>query len=198
MENKKNQEEKIEPQEAGPAKSDPEKTVTIKESEYELLKADSRKAQENWDKLVRFQADFENVRKRWDRDRSEFLRFANEDLLCDILTIVDELERSVELSQEKHEDHDAFLKGVAMILAHLHDLLKKNGVSSITSKGKCFDPNYHEALMQVEKDELPEHTVVDEMQKGYILNDKVIRTAKVQVSKKKVKDTQTKDKQVEN
>jgi len=186
MDNKKNQEEKIEPQEAGQAKSGPEKTVTIKESEYELLKADSQKAQENWDKLVRFQADFENVRKRWDRDRSEFLRFANEDLLCDILTIVDELERSVELSQEKHEDHDAFLKGVAMILAHLHDLLKKNGVSCIISKGKCFDPNYHEALMQVEKDELPEHTVVDEMQKGYILNDKVIRTAKVQVSKKKV------------
>jgi molecular chaperone GrpE len=197
MDNKNNHKDKIESQENGSAKSDPEKTVTIKESEYELLKADSQKARENWDKLVRFQADFENARKRWDRDRSEFLRFANEDLLCDILTIVDELERSVELSQEKHEDHLAFLKGVAMILAHLHDLLKKNGVSCIASKGKCFDPNYHEALMQVEKDELPENTVVDEMQKGYILNDRVIRTAKVQVSKKKSKDTQTKDKEEE-
>jgi len=185
MDNKNNNKDRIESRENGPVKSGPEKTVTIKESEYELLKADSRKAQENWDKLVRFQADFENARKRWDRDRSEFLRFANEDLLCDILTIVDELERSVELSQEKHEDHVAFLKGVAMILAHLHDLLKKNGVSCIASKGKCFDPNYHEALMQVENEELPEHTVVEEMQKGYILNDKVIRTAKVQVSKKK-------------
>jgi molecular chaperone GrpE len=197
MDNKNNHKDKIESQENGSAKSDPEKTVTIKESEYELLKADSQKARENWDKLVRFQADFENARKRWDRDRSEFLRFANEDLLCDILTIVDELERSVELSQEKHEDHLAFLKGVAMILAHLHDLLKKNGVSCIASKGKCFDPNYHEALMQVEKDELPENTVVDEMQKGYILNDRVIRTAKVQVSKKKSQDTQTKDKEEE-
>ena len=198
MDNKKNHEEKIESQGPGQAKSGPEKTVIIKESEYEQLKADSRKAQENWDKLVRLQADFENARKRLERDRNEFLRFANEDLLCDILTIVDELERSVELSQEKHEDHVAFLKGVAMILAHLHDLLKKNGVSSISAKGKCFDPNYHEALMQVEKDELPEHTVVDEMQKGYTLNDKVIRTAKVQVSKKKGKDIQTKDKQEES
>jgi molecular chaperone GrpE len=197
MDNKKNREEKTESPEASHSKSAPEKTVIINESEYGKLKADAQKAQENWDKLVRFQADFENARKRWDRERSEFLRFANEDLLCDILTIVDELERSVELSQEKHEDHVAFLKGVAMILAHLHDLLKKNGVSCIASKGKCFDPNYHEALMQVENDELPEHTVVEEMQKGYILNDKVIRTAKVQVSKKKAKDTSQKDKEEE-
>lgn len=185
MDNKNKHEDKIESMENSREKSGAEKTVTLKESEYEQLKADVLKGRENWDKLLRLQADFENARKRWDRDRSEFLRFANEDLLCDILTIVDELERSVELSQEKHEDHVAFLKGVAMILAHLHDLLKKNGVSCIASKGKCFDPNYHEALMQVEKDELPENTVVDEMQKGYILNDKVIRTAKVQVSKKK-------------
>ena len=84
-----------------------------------------------------------------------------------------------------------------MILAHLHDLLKKNGVVCINAKGKNFDPNYHEALMQVEKDELPEHTVVEEMQKGYTLNDKVIRTAKVQVSKKKGQDIQIKDKQEE-
>jgi molecular chaperone GrpE len=197
MNNKNNQEKKIEPQEAAQEKSNPDKTVTIKVAEYERLKADAVKAQENWDKLVRFQADFENARKRWERDRSEFSRFANEDVLCDILTIVDELERSVELSQEKHEDHFAFLKGVSMILAHLHDLLKKNGVVCISAKGKNFDPNYHEALMQVEKDELPENTVVEEMQKGYTLNDKVIRTAKVQVSKKKGKDLSTEDKQQE-
>ncbi len=185
MENKKNHEEKNEPKENDQAKAVLEKTVTLKDAEYLQLKIDAQKGQEAWDKLVRLQADFENARKRWDRDRNEFVRFANEDLICDILTIVDELERSVELSQGKHEDYAVFLKGVAMILAHLHDLLKKNGVCSINAKGKCFDPNYHEALMQVEKDELPENTVVDEVQKGYTLNDKVIRTAKVQVSKKK-------------
>ncbi len=195
MDDKNKPEDKIESIKNGQAGSQTEKTVIVKESEYEQLKADSQKGRENWDKLVRLQADFENARKRWDRDRSEFLRFANEDLLCDILTIVDELERSVELSQAKHEDHVAFLKGVSMILAHMHDLLKKNGVSCISAKGKCFDPNYHEALMQVEKDELPENTVVDEMQKGYILKDKVIRTAKVQVSRKKTKDAPKKDKE---
>jgi molecular chaperone GrpE len=192
MENKKNQEEKNEIKDSAQTKPEPDKTVTLQASEYERLKAEAQKAQENWDKLVRLQADFENARKRWDRDRSDFMRFANEDLICDILTIVDELERSVELSQEKHEDHVAFLKGVAMILAHLHDLLKKNGVCCINARGKCFDPNMHEALMQVDNDELPENTVIDEMQKGYTLNDKVIRTAKVQVSRKKKEDSQEK------
>lgn len=164
-----------------------EKTVTIPEAEYSRLKEQAAKADENWDKFVRLQADFENARKRWERERREFGQFANEDLLCNILTIVDELERSVELSQQKHEDHTAFLKGVEMILAHLYELLKKNGVSCIDAKGKCFDPHCHEALMQVETDEVPENTVVEEMQKGYTLNSRVIRTAKVQVAKKKKK-----------
>jgi molecular chaperone GrpE len=189
MENKKHHEEKNDSKENNQAKPDEEKTVILKEAEYLQLKADADKAQENWDKLVRLQADFQNARKRLDRDREEFIRFANEDLICDILTIIDELERSVELSQQKHEDHVAFLKGVEMILAHMHDLLKKNNVRYIDAKGKCFDPKYHEALMQVENDEFPEHTVVEEMQKGYILNDRVIRAAKVQVSKKKKQET---------
>jgi molecular chaperone GrpE len=191
MENKKRQEEKNESKETVSAPPEPEKTIILKETEYLQLKSEAEKAKDTWDKLIRLQADFENARKRWDRDRNEFARFANEDLICDVLTIVDELERSVELSSEKHEDYAAFLKGVAMILAHLHDLLKKNGVCCINAKGKCFDPNYHEALMQTENDELPENTVVEEMQKGYTLNDKVIRTVKVQVSKKK-QETQDK------
>jgi len=162
-------------------------SVTLPVSEFNRLKDQAAKAAENWDKFVRLQADFENARKRWERERREFGQFANEDLLCNILTVVDELERSVELSQQKHEDHTAFLKGVEMILAHLYELLKKNGVSCIDAKGKCFDPHCHEALMQVETDEVPENTVVEEMQKGYTLNSRVIRTAKVQVARKKKK-----------
>ena len=187
MENKKHQENKSETKDIVQENPDTGKTVIIKESEYQQLKADAEKASQNWDKLLRLQADFDNARKRWERDRSEFVRFANEDLICDMLTIVDELERSVELSQEKHEDHAAFLKGVEMILAHMHELLKRNNVRPIEAKGKCFDPNYHEALMQAEDDEAPENTNLEEMQKGYILDGKVIRTSKVQVSKKKKK-----------
>ena len=117
------------------AKQDPDQTVTIPASEYEQLKADAAKSGENMDKLMRLQADFDNVRKRWDRERSEFTKYANEELLCDLLNIVDEFERSLELSQQKPENYTAFLKGVEMILAHLHDLMKKNGVKCMDAQG---------------------------------------------------------------
>ncbi|TBR17276.1 nucleotide exchange factor GrpE [bacterium] len=161
-----------------------EKMVLIKEAELARLNEEAAKAKEYWDKLLRLQADFENMRKRLERDKEEFIKYANEDLLCSLLNIVDDLERSVELIQEKHEDQTAFLKGVEMILAHMHDMLKKYGVKHIDAKGKTFDPNFHEALMQEDQDNLPENTVVEELQKGYLLNNKVIRTSKVKVSKK--------------
>lgn len=161
-----------------------EKTVTLKEEEYLKLKEDAGKAQEYWDRLLRQQAEFENIRKRFERDRQEFLKYANEKILVELLNILDDLERAVNLSEEKHQDTAAFLKGVEMILAHLYDLLKNNGIQPIEAQGKIFDPHFHEALMQVENAELPEHTVLEEMQKGYLLNDRVIRTAKVKVSKK--------------
>jgi len=97
------------------------------------------------------QADFDNVRKRWERERQEFAKYANEELLCDMLNIVDELERSLELSQQKKENYEAFVRGVEMILAHLHDLLKKYGVTCMEAQGKSFDPQHHEALLTVEK-----------------------------------------------
>ena len=97
---------------------------------------------------------------------------------------MDDLERAVDLTESKHQDLPAFLKGGEMILAHLYELLKEYGVKPVEAKGKIFDPHFHEALMQVEDKDAPEHTVVEELQKGYLLNDKVIRTAKVKVSKK--------------
>ena len=184
---KKNHEDKKEHDKDAQAPA-PDKMVTISEIEYNQLKAEAQKAGESFDKMMRLQADFDNVRKRWDRERADFTKFANEELLCDMLNIVDELERSLELSQQKSENYAAFIKGVEMILAHLHDLMKKNGVKCMEAQGKCFDPQYHEALMTVEKDDCPEHTIVDEMQKGYMMNDRVLRTAKVQVSRKKAQE----------
>lgn len=162
-----------------------EKMLFVPEAEYLQLKNEAQKAQENWDRLLRLQAEFENVRKRFDRDRQEFVKFANEGLIAELLTVLDDLQRTVGLAQAKHEDLPAFLKGVEMILAHLYEMLKKNGVTAIEAQGKPFDPHVHEALMQVEDDKLPEHTIVEELQKGYLLNDRVIRTAKVKVSKKR-------------
>lgn len=161
-----------------------EKIVTLKESEYLELKEEADRAKEHWDKILRLQADFENTRKRIDREKQDFLRFANEGIILELLNILDDLERTVEMAQLKHQDLSSFLKGVEMILAHLYEMLKEYGVKPIEAQGKIFDPHYHEALMQVEDNNLAEHTVVEELQKGYLLNDKVIRTAKVKVSKK--------------
>jgi len=161
-----------------------EKILTLKEAEYLKLREEADKANENWDKLLRLQADFENVRKRAERDRLDYVKFANEGIILELLNILDDLERTVEAAQEKHEDLPTFLKGVEMILAHLYELLKEHGVKPIGAQGKIFDPNFHEALMQVEDKNLPEHTIVEELQKGYLLNDRVIRTSKVKVSKK--------------
>jgi molecular chaperone GrpE len=161
-----------------------EKTVILKEPEYLKLKEEAKKAQECWDKMLRSQAEMENLRKRLEKEKQDFVRFANEGIIAELLTVLDDLERTVELAQEKHQDLQAFLKGVEMILAHFYELLKDYGVKPIDAKGKLFDPNFHEALMQAPEDNLPENTIIEELQKGYLLNDRVIRTAKVKVAKK--------------
>lgn len=163
---------------------DTEKIVTLKEAEYLKLKEEADKAKEHWDKALRLQADFENTRKRLEREKNDFVKFANEGIILELLNILDDLERAVNLAESKHQDLTAFLKGVEMILAHLYELLKEYGVKPIEAEGKIFDPACHEALMQVEDKEKPEHTIIEELQKGYLLNDRVIRTAKVKVSKK--------------
>ena len=161
-----------------------EKVVTLKEAEYLKLKEEADKAKEYWDKILRLQADFDNTRKRLEREKNDFVKFANEGIILELLNILDDLERTVELAQSKHQDLSAFLKGVEMILAHLYDMLKEYGVKPIEAQGKLFDPHYHEALIQIENKDMPEHTNIEELQKGYLLNDRVIRTAKVKVTKK--------------
>ncbi|MBI4972918.1 MAG: nucleotide exchange factor GrpE [Candidatus Omnitrophica bacterium] len=161
-----------------------EKIVTLKEAEYLKLKEEQGKAKEYWDKLLRLQAELENTRKRLEKEKQDFVKFANEGLILELLNILDDLERAVGLAESKHQDLPAFLKGVEMVLAHLYEMLKSYGVQPIETQGKLFDPHYHEALMQVDDAAQPEHTIVEELQKGYMLNDRVIRTAKVKVSKK--------------
>lgn len=160
------------------------KTVTLTEAEYQKLKEEADKSKEYWDRILRLQADFENTRKRLEKDKQEFIKFANEGIILQLLTVLDDLERAIEHAQTQKEDLPVFLKGIEMILAHLYEMLKEHGVKPIEAEGRPFDPNFHEALMQVENKDLPEHTVVEELQKGYLLNDRMIRTAKVKVSKK--------------
>ncbi|MBM3243484.1 MAG: nucleotide exchange factor GrpE [Candidatus Omnitrophica bacterium] len=160
-----------------------DKEIILKESEYLKLKEDAGRSAEFADKILRLQADFENTRKRIEREKQDFVKFANEGIILELLNILDDLERTVTLAEAQKQDPQAFLKGVEMILAHLYEMLKEYGVKPLEATGKIFDPHCHEALMQVENKELPEHTIIEELQKGYMLNDRVIRTAKVKISK---------------
>ena len=174
-----------EPKEKGAGSTD---QVVLKKDEFEALKKDAEKAKEYWDRILRQQADFDNMRKRLDRERLEFQKFAHEDIIVDLLGILDDLERSVEAAEKKQENSEAFLKGIEMILAHLYELLKKKGVTAIDAKGKKFNPHEHEALLQTPSENEDDGVVLEELQKGYKFQDRVIRTSKVRVAKKVEKE----------
>ncbi len=171
-------------QEHKAAQKNAEEIVTLKQAEYLALLEEVKKGKDSWDQMLRNQADLENTRKRLDREKQEFIKFANEGLILDLLNVLDDLERTVDLAQTGTEDLSAFIKGVEMILAHLYEMLKNHGVKPIEAEGKIFDPNFHEALMQVENKELAEHTIIEVLQKGYLIHGRVLRTAKVKVTKK--------------
>jgi molecular chaperone GrpE len=162
------------------------KAVTEEESIEERLKASEAKAEENHDRLLRVTAEFENYKKRAERDINDFRKFANESLIKDILPIVDTLERALEISDDGDDEKTSqgMREGVEMTLKGLLDILKKYGVVSIESLEKPFDPNFHQAVMQEESDRHPENTVSQELQKGYMMQDRLLRPAMVVVSKK--------------
>ncbi len=157
--------------------------ISIKAAEYEKL---AQEAAEYKDKYMRLFAEFDNARKRMEREKLDFVKYANEELLSEFLNILDDLERSVEAAKAKHEDYTAFLKGIEMVMAHVYEMLKKNNVKPIEAVGKKFDPHCHEALMQEETEQAEDDVILEEFQKGYTLGDRVIRSAKVKVAKKKV------------
>lgn len=127
----------------------------------------------------RTQADFMNYKKRVEKEKSELTVFANEKIVTEMLTIVDNFERA--LQSEKENSETAFYKGVALILKQLMDTLYKFGLEEIDALNQDFDPNFHHAVIQEEADE-PDK-VIEVLQKGYKLKDKVIRASMVKVSK---------------
>ena len=158
-------------------------------SANDLKEGDSQKLREELaqykEKYVRLYAEFENARKRMEREKQEFVKYANEGLIVEFLSIVDDLERSLEAAKAKHEDYTAFLKGIEMVMAHIYALLKKYGAKPIEAKGKKFDPHYHEILSQEETDQFEDEYVMEEFQKGYCLGEKVVRPTKVKLAKRK-------------
>ena len=152
------------------------------ESLSEELERVSAELDETKDKFLRGLADFDNYRKRVAREREQLVRCANEDLIKRMLEVVDNLERALAAASET-EDFDGFRKGVQLIYEHLKEVLTKEGLCPIACLGEAFDPNFHEAVMAIEKEGEESEKVIEEIQKGYTLDGRVIRPSKVVVSK---------------
>ena len=131
------------------------------------------------DRLLRLAADFDNYKKRAAREREEYVRLANERLLKELLPILDDLERALQAA-EQHEEAQ-LEEGVALVHKSLVSLLERNGVSEIAADGK-FDPHVHEALLAQPAEDKEQGDVVDVLQKGYKLGDRVVRPARVIVA----------------
>lgn len=147
----------------------------LKEKENELT--------EYVDTLQRLQAEFENFRKRIVKEQNRFIYIANKDLIKKLLPIIDNFERAI--SSKKNKDEvKKIIDGISIIYNEFGQILKKEGVKELYPKGEMFDPRYHDAIMHVESDKYEEGTVLEVLQKGYLLNDNLLRPATVKISKK--------------
>lgn len=187
-EEKKEHPEDAEPKDTEQVTSDKAGTegVNIEELKKSLKEAN--------DKYVRLYADFDNYKKVAARNKEELLKYANEDLMTDILTVIDHLELALQ-----HASDDAvsnsLAEGVQLTLKELRNVLEKNGLVTIEALGKPFDPFVHHAMSQIETEDEEENTVVKEFRKGYMLKDRVLRAALVGVA---IKPSQSGDSESES
>lgn len=153
------------------------------------LKEEKKRSEEHLTRLKYIQADFENYRKRLDRQIDEIKKYSNERLIIQLLDIVDELEMAIK-SARSSDSKETLIQGVEMTLNNLRKVLEKEGVSSIECLGKPFDPSKHDAVSKVEKDDAKGCTVVEEIRKGYCMKEKVIRPSVVKVAVKPISESQ--------
>jgi molecular chaperone GrpE len=145
------------------------------------------------DLLLRKAAEFDNFKRRIENETINVVRFATESLIDDLLPVLDDFERSLKHSKEVNQN-DPLVKGVELIYGKLLKVLEGRGVKAFETVGKEFDVSFHDALMQMPKKDVPPHIVIEEVEKGYMLNDKVIRHAKVVVSSASAEEQNAADK----
>ncbi len=157
--------------------SDPVKEL---EDRCEMAEQESK---QNYERLLRVSADFENFKKRSFRETDDFRKYANELLLLELLTVVDNLERAIQSTSGENNEAGCVIEGVEMTLKALLKIFERFSVKLIEAVGKPFDPNFHQAMMQEASDLYPENTIISEFQKGYMLHDRLLRPSMVVVSK---------------
>jgi molecular chaperone GrpE len=148
------------------------------------LKEKSIKADENWERLLRLTADFENFKKRAAREKQEAIKYANENVLQKLVPVLDNFDMALSATQTAQGDAVQSLQtGINMIHQQLKSALVESGLEEVDSTGKTFDPNLHEAVSQKETSDVPEGQVVQQLRKGYKFRDRLLRPATVIVAK---------------
>lgn len=150
-----------------------------------LLKKKGEEAEACCDRLLRLQADFENYKKRAEKERAEYTKYANGELISELLTVLDDLERARNSASGlvgRGAADEQFSEGIKLIESKFREVLEGAGLKEIEAKGKEFDPNYHEAVMTTPAQGNENNTVAQELQKGYTLRGRVIRPARVVVA----------------
>jgi molecular chaperone GrpE len=161
-----------------------EEAQAVDEGELTQLLEDARsKADEHWDQLMRTRAELDNLRKRNQRDLENAHKFALERFSQELLQVWDSLELGHQAAQDEQADVQRLREGTELTLKLLGDVMNKHGVEQIDPQGEPFNPEFHQAMTLQERDDVPPNTVVAVMQKGYLLNGRLLRPAMVMVSK---------------
>ena len=184
-ESKKAKSEEIEPEDTRSDEQiiDDEKDP-IKELEAKL-EAKEKEAEESYDRLLRVSAEFENYKKRSSREAEEFRKFANQSLIKEMLSVVDNLELAMNSTNGHKAIDKDLVQGLEMTHKEILKVFEKFNVKPIEAMGQPFDPAFHEAVMQEETDDCAKNTVVNEMQRGYMIHDRLLRPSMVVVAKPK-------------
>ncbi len=162
----------------------PPEAKSREEWEREVEQARAQAA-ENYEKFLRVHAEFENFKKRMHKDQAEAMKYAQLPLLRDFTTVMDNLERAVEHARKNSgTDLEGLVAGIELVIKQATDTFERFGMKRITAKGEAFDPTRHEAMAVVETTDAPENQVIEEVQAGYMLHDRVVRPAMVTVAKR--------------
>jgi molecular chaperone GrpE len=155
------------------------------ELKEELIQNLKKERDDLRDRLLRKQAEFENFKKRIEREKSEYFQFASAELMRELLNVLDSFQLAIRNAAAEESGSDTLRRGFELIDKQLQDVLARFGLKQIEAKGQIFDPNFHQAVTTQVTDEVAENTIVEELRKGYLLNGRLLRPAMVSVSAKK-------------
>jgi molecular chaperone GrpE len=190
---------KVKSKETEPEQTTPgEQTINDEEDPMKALEAKfeakEKEAEETYDRLLRLSAEFENYKKRSSREIEEFRKFANQSLIKEMLSVVDNLELAMNSTNGHKAIDKDLLQGLEMTHREILKVFEKFNVKPIDAKGQPFDPTFHEAVMQEETDDYAKNTVINEMQRGYMIHDRLLRPSMVVVAKpREEKDSENPD-----